>query len=274
MQINSNYQNQSTSFGMLKKSQMNAVQHTFAEITKPPLEKFNKMEDMYEFSDKMFETAKQKTKDVGVGFQQDMADWLSCTYKLLNKFKDGHLWRALVYSSIQNDKHDYVPLCLEDVVQKTIERLEGSLKKDSQKFNFHHEYTDDLNVKAWEKFFHTTEKPTGWIKFVRGKTQEETDAVIKDIRLASTKSHWCTKTRPFADMCTDNGNFYIYYKDGYPTLGVRTEIPKYGFGAGKELTYEIKNWLNVADAKGGPLIEDLKKNFPDIVIFDNNICMF
>lgn len=272
MQINSNYQNYSTSFGMLKKSRMNAVERTFAEMTKPPLEKFNKIEDLYKFSDDILEAAIQKTKDVGIGFQQHMADWKVCVDKLLNKFQDGHLWRAIVYSSIQNDKHDYIPLCLEDVVETTIKRLEGILKKDSQTFNFHHEYTDDLNVKAWEKFFHTTEKPTGWIKFERGKTQEETDAVINDIRLASTKTHWCTKTKVFADMCIDSGNFYVYYKDGYPTLGVRTQI-SHGYKDEQELTYEIKNWLNEAYDKHSSIVDDLQKNYPNVVVFDNNISM-
>lgn len=275
MRIDSNYYQTNPNFGMLKKSSMNAVQHTFSEITKPQLEKprFKEIEDLYTFSDELFANALEKTKNCGVGFQEKMAEWEKVVNDIVSKVQDGRLWRTLAYTSIQKEYHAFLPMCLENVVLNTIDRLTKTLKKNSETFNFHHEYTDDLNKEAWKKFFHTTEAPTGWIKFEPGKTKEENDKVIQDIRLASGKSHWCTKTDLFAKMCIDNGNFYVYYKDGYPTLGVRTEFPQYGYGAGHELTYEIKNYLNEPDAKKSPAMRELQELYPQVVIYEDNISM-
>ena len=73
-------------------------------------------------------------------------------------------------------------------------------------------------------------------------------------------------------ICIDSGNFYVYYKDGYPTLGVRTQI-SHGYKDEQELTYEIKNWLNEAYDKHSSMVDDLQKNYPNVVVFDNNISM-
>lgn len=244
MQLSINSNMSAPQFGMLKKSQLTPIQKEFSRRTKAPLEKMNSISDLEKFNENIFQKLLELTKLKGEGAQSSMKQWENMLNKIKMLTNDGDFWRTMIYESLQKTK-TYIPVCVEHPTLMTLLKLHKSLKDTKSLLNFRKEYNKQLNLEARELFFDNNNlTKTGWIKFAPNSNKEENDKVVENIRIASSKTTWCTKSDLWARSVLLDGNFYIYYKDGFPTIGVRTGRPILGFGGNEELTYEIKNVAN------------------------------
>lgn len=220
----------------------------------------NTKSDLYKWSEDLFikETSK-KTAQKGTQDKLDL--WKDKICKVLDNLQEGSLWKCILYNAIQRTDI-YYPTFDSDIIIATIKQISDNIENLPDRFNFMKLYEQKLRSTALDKYFPNKNNQNGWLKFSKNAYGDD-DSVITDIRNLSIGTKWCTKSKLFAEECIETGNFYIFFKDGLPILGIRTHNNK---------IYEIKNKMNkpVYESLNNE-INELLKQHSELEKYNDNI---
>lgn len=237
-----NLNKDTVSFGAIKKSGLDSYQLLCANYFKPPLEKFNKNEDLRQWArTQLSEIMQSGTYPCYNEFEgTDNADsrerekrLLSWQDYLLNDdyMKEHPTLAVYIADSITKDLYpdtkNFPPIYDKDAMNSVISQMDKILAQNPKaEINFKKNYHNQLR----NKVLHcaeiipdkTREHGSFWVRIPSMLSDPNNiEQNLKTMNVLSAEC-WCTKGY-FAQKYLKKGDFYIYMESGKPELSVRLE---------------------------------------------------
>lgn len=223
------------SFKALKKTALSNMEIACANMLKAPLEKFNSPEDFKKWAieefKRIYDLSRYKgvNEDVTKEREDILKEWKKYLQSDENDYKNSPEVALIAFPSITRDLKSTslnLPNSLnKDILKKTINQIEENITNNKKyQFDFNKLYLNNLRIHYMQatKDVHLSPdlKIEGWVRIPSYENDSSNFRKnVEKLKALSYKS-WCTKSRS-ASKYLDDGDFYIYYKNNQPKLGVR-----------------------------------------------------
>lgn len=215
-------------FGAMKKSQFAGIDLLVVEKFKAPIEKFNKIEDLYKWAKNLVKSYLNKEylgkyKDTSVQREYILKDW--CDYIKKKSFYNEAIQLFLfkdITSDLKPSNGKLPPILDEYILDETIHEIENNIRRQPKKsINFLKQYQKNLQICYLKnEIENQNNKQAGkWI-VIPSKNNDPAnfEKNIKKLKILSCKT-WCTKTN-YTQQYLTKGDFHIYMENGKPILGL------------------------------------------------------